>query len=177
MTLLNKNFYIKLAIIPFGAIIITILLVSFEFGINYLFIHWAEFLIVLLFLVIVVIFFGFLISKRLVNFIFDADRNIFLVIVSFLVNFLFFIYYPPKFLFNFHPFQEDLPIILTILASWVCFPFIARKRFFADNNMLLIVSFLIFIIALIGFVFMIIIDFVNIFYWLTSEPVQLFYSV
>lgn len=38
MTLLNKNFYIKLAIIPFGAIIITILLVSFEFGIDYLFI-------------------------------------------------------------------------------------------------------------------------------------------
>lgn len=168
MALLNKDFYIKLAIIPFGAIIITILLMSFKFGINYLFIHWIQFLVLLLFLLIVIIFFGFLISKRLVNFFLDADKNIFLVTFSFLLNFLFLVFYPPKFLFSFHPFQEDLPIVLIVLASWVCFPFIIKKKFFNDNSVLLVISFMMFIIALVSFVFLIIIDFVNIFYRLTS---------
>ena len=119
---LDRKFYIKLAIVPLGGAAVSIIIVGITLGFNFVFEQLEFFLSLVLFLSIVVLASAIVVPQRISQFHFDLDKHPFIVTFGLFANLIALIYAKPKFLLDFHPFQEDLSIILIAIFAWLFLP-------------------------------------------------------
>lgn len=131
--LISRNFYIKLIIAFFGALVVTIAIVGVAKGFNYVLESWELLLGMFISLGIIITITTVLMTRRLVNFFLNSSKRPFITTLGFFINLIMLVYTKPKFLMDFHPFQEDFSLLAITVISWLLFPIIFSKKFLESS--------------------------------------------
>lgn len=124
-----KDFFIKLAIVPFGVVLLFFVIFGLLLGFTEVLRNaWQLFVAGFLFLEAIIMFTAFIVSRRFIDFFKDAGEKSFFVTLGLFLNLIAIIYKKPSFLLDFHPFQEDFSIILTATIAWIIFFIVSYKR-------------------------------------------------
>jgi hypothetical protein len=126
---LSKDFYIKLALAPIIAMLLSGIIVVAALGSDGFLDIWQGFLSIFVIFEITVIIALSIIPSRIKNIFSVLWKKPYIITFGFLINLIFLIHSRHKFLLDFHPFQEDLLLLISFVAAWLIFPIIFSKKF------------------------------------------------
>jgi hypothetical protein len=168
---LEKDFIIKLTLIPVILFLLFFCLISFFLGYDDMLViknHFKEIAIAFLSFEGFLMFVAFTVSGRFRDLFNDIKRKPLAAIAGLFINFGLLAYKPPTFLPDFHPFQEDLNVTLIAVAGWLAFYLISLDKIKIIISPVFVALIYVFsmIVLFVSIMFFAIVDVLSIFFWI-----------
>ncbi|MDO8524092.1 MAG: hypothetical protein Q7R99_00505 [bacterium] len=125
---IDKDFYKKFLIVPFGAVIVLMLAQGITWGFSTVLPNWPTYVGAFIFLFVVLQLSLLIVSRRLIGFMFGFKKHPLLFVVGLFMNSILIVSAKPVFILNPPTLMGSLPYIILLLLAWVLFPVVVSEK-------------------------------------------------